>query len=155
MAMKASTPIGFQPWPPEFSETLKWQWMKRLSPTGSKPPSCREPWIKLALEPHPDSSFIRRNIPKLHEAIGKTIGVNFDPSHFFWQGVDISLAIRTLGETIFHVHAKDIAFDSCIVARNGVLDNKSYSRVAGTLLAISHGRLGHDELEVGNESSAL
>jgi len=39
-------------------------------------------------------------------------------------------------------NAKDIAFDSCIVARNGVLDNKSYSRVAETLLAISHGRLG-------------
>jgi len=145
------------PWPPEFSETLKWQWDEKVIPYWLEAAKfAGNHGIKLALEPHP--GFVVYNVEtflKLHEAIGKTIGVNFDPSHFFWQGVDISLAIRTLGETIFHVHAKDIAFDSCIVARNGVLDNKSYSRVAERSWLFRTVGWGHDELEWKRIVSAL
>src|SRR4029453_5496940 len=51
-------------------------------------------------------------------------------SHFFWQGMDPVVMIRALGEAIFHVHAKDVALDGAMVALNGVLDTKSYRKLA-------------------------
>ena len=56
------------------------------------------------------------------------IGVNFDPSHLFWQQADPVAAIRSLGPNIFHVHAKDCRIDRANTAQNGVLDYKSYTR---------------------------
>ena len=45
--------------------------------------------------------------------LGDTIGANLDPSHLFWQGIDVIEAIRVLGRerAIYHVHAKDTAID--------------------------------------------
>lgn len=37
----------------------------------------------------------------------EVVGANFDPSHLMWMGADPIAAIEALGETIFHVHAKD------------------------------------------------
>ena len=34
-------------------------------------------------------------------------GLNFDPSHLYWLGVDHLRAIREFGDRIFHFHAKD------------------------------------------------
>ena len=56
------------------------------------------------------------------------IGCNFDPSHLFWQQADPVAAIRALGDSIFHVHAKDCRIDAANTAVNGVLDAKSYTR---------------------------
>jgi sugar phosphate isomerase/epimerase len=39
------------------------------------------------------------------------VGLNFDPSHLVWQGIDIGRAIREFGSRIFHVHAKDERID--------------------------------------------
>ena len=47
---------------------------------------------------------------------------NLDPSHLMWMGADISTVIRTLGDAIFHVHAKDIRINDWIAARDGLLD---------------------------------
>jgi len=44
---------------------------------------------------------------RLRSIAGKSIGCNYDPSHMFWQGIDPIKAIRVLGDSIFHVHAKD------------------------------------------------
>ena len=49
-------------------------------------------------------------------------GVNFDPSHLFWQGMDPLACVRALGEAIFHVHAKDTGFQTSPLAVNGVLE---------------------------------
>jgi len=37
----------------------------------------------------------------------KTLGLNFDPSHLFWQQIDYLQAVRRFGERIHHTHAKD------------------------------------------------
>lgn len=34
-------------------------------------------------------------------------GLNFDPSHLFWQGIDYLWAVERFGSRIFHTHAKD------------------------------------------------
>ncbi len=84
---------------------------------------------------------------KLRLATARNIGVNFDPSHFFWQGVDVPAAIRVLGDAIFHVHAKDVAIDPHNVAINGVIDTKTYRRMAERSWLFRSVGWGHDELE--------
>lgn len=37
----------------------------------------------------------------------KGFGLNFDPSHLYWQQIDYLSCIRQFKERIFHVHAKD------------------------------------------------
>jgi sugar phosphate isomerase/epimerase len=63
----------------------------------------------------------------LREIGGEAIGVNFDPSHLFWQGMDPLVCARELGDAIFHVHMKDTWLDKPNIARTGVLDTKPYT----------------------------
>ena len=81
--------------------------------------------------------------------------MNFDPSHFFWQGVDVPTAIRALGNSIFHVHAKDVTIDSQNVAVNGVIDAKSYRQMAERSWLFRSVGWGHDALEWKRIVSAL
>lgn len=37
----------------------------------------------------------------------RSLGIEFDPSHLVWQGIDHLRALREYAERIFHVHAKD------------------------------------------------
>ena len=60
---------------------------------------------------------------KLRAAVGDTIGANFDPSHLFWQGIDIIAAIRYLKGAIYHFHAKDTKIDALNTGINGVLED--------------------------------
>jgi sugar phosphate isomerase/epimerase len=39
-----------------------------------------------------------------------------------WMGADIPTVIRTLGEAIFHVHAKDVRINRWVADHDGVLD---------------------------------
>jgi len=34
-------------------------------------------------------------------------GLNFDPSHLVWQGIDYLQAVEVFAKRIFHTHAKD------------------------------------------------
>ena len=118
------------PWPPEFSAMLAWQWKERVKPYWKDTARlCRAAGVRVAIEMHPN--FVAYNpetMMRLRDIAPRVIGCNFDPSHMFWQGVDIITAIRTLGDAIFHVHAKDCRIDRANVMRNGVLDAKSYTR---------------------------
>lgn len=41
----------------------------------------------------------------------KNFGLNFDPSHFVWQGMDYVGVLREFKEKLFHFHAKDARVD--------------------------------------------
>lgn len=46
---------------------------------------------------------------KLFEIIpSKNFGLNFDPSHYVWQGMDYVKTVHEFSDRIFHVHFKDI-----------------------------------------------
>ena len=145
------------PWPPEFLDVLEWQWEKKAIPYWREAGRfARDRGVKVALEAHP--GFIVYNVEsalKLRAACGTNVGINFDPSHFFWQGVDVPAAIRALGDAIFHVHAKDVALDRQNVAVNGVLDTKTYRRMAERSWLFRSVGWGHDELEWKRIVSAL
>ena len=145
------------PWPPEFLDVLEWQWEKKAIPYWCGAAHfAGEHGVKVALEAHP--GFVVYNVEtalKLRQAVGPNLGVNFDPSHFFWQGVDVPSAIRALGDSIFHVHAKDVALDRQNVAVNGVIDTKTYRRMAERSWLFRSVGWGHDELEWKRIVSAL
>jgi sugar phosphate isomerase/epimerase len=145
------------PWPPEFAEILEWQWEKKAVPYWKTATAfAGDHGVKIALEPHP--GFLVYNVEtalRLRAAAGTHLGVNFDPSHFFWQGVDVPTAIRALGDAIFHVHAKDVALDRQNVAVNGVIDAKSYRRMAERSWLFRSVGWGHDETAWKGIVSAL
>ena len=120
-------------WPPEYPELWAWQWNEVAIPYWKRATAFAEAHgiRRLAVEMHP--GFIVYNpvtALKLREAVGNTIGVNLDPSHLFWLGIDVPTAIRKLGSAIFHVHAKDCAINPVNLAIGGCLDGRPYQQVA-------------------------
>ncbi len=147
------------PWPPEFAETLRWQWEERAVPYWRE--QCelaRRHGVRIALEMHP--GFLVYNpetLLALRTATGPELGANFDPSHLFWQGIDPVKAIRQLADAgaLFHVHAKDTYVDRHNVFANGVLDAKSYEKVADRAWTFRTVGFGHGALDWREIVSAL
>ncbi|MBT4266682.1 MAG: sugar phosphate isomerase/epimerase [Deltaproteobacteria bacterium] len=68
--------------------------------------------VKFALEVHPtEIAYDFYSTEKLFEVFEKrpALGLNFDPSHLVWQGVDPKLFIREFADRVYHVHMKDAA----------------------------------------------
>ncbi len=97
------------PWPPDYSDLLKWQWDEIVAPYWVEHGKfAADHGVKIAIEMHP--GFVAYNpetMLKLRSIAGPSVGCNFDPSHLFWQQIDPVVAVRVLGDAIFHVHAKD------------------------------------------------
>ena len=114
-------------WPDDYPETLEWQWSERVLPYWAGAAAfAREHGVRVAIEPHP--GFVVYNTAtmlRLREAAGENVGVNFDPSHLFWQQIDPLASARALDGAIFHVHAKDTGFFAKRLARDGVLETRS------------------------------
>lgn len=144
-------------WPPEFAEMLEWQWTERLAPYWkSIAQAASAAGVKIALEAHPGFSVYNpETLLKLRSLTGDAIGINLDPSHLWWQGMDIPAAIRELGAAIHHFHAKDVAIDPANRSRNGVLDTKSYRQMEARSWVFRSVGWGHDELEWKRIVSAL
>ncbi len=144
-------------WPPEFAEALAWQWAERLVPYWrGLNQVARDAGVRVALEAHPGFCvYNTETMLTLRAQAGEHIGINVDPSHLWWQGVDIPTAIRALGEAIFHFHAKDVAVDPTNRARNGVLDTKSYTQMAERSWLFRSVGWGHGEAEWKAIVSAL
>jgi sugar phosphate isomerase/epimerase len=145
------------PWPPEYAEALAWQWEHRLIPYWREAtPFAAENNVKIALEAHPGFCVYNpETVLRLREAVGPNLGINLDPSHLWWQGIDIPAAIATLGDSIFHVHAKDVAINPTTRNVNGVLDTKSYLEMAKRSWIFRSVGWGHSELEWKQIVSAL
>jgi sugar phosphate isomerase/epimerase len=122
------------PWPDDFLAILEWQWNEVVIPYWQEAISFAKSHgiTRVGFEMHP--GFVVYNpetLLRLRSAVGPEIGANLDPSHLFWQGIDVVEAIKTLGreDAIFHFHAKDTYVDRRNVAVNGVLDTKHYGQV--------------------------
>ena len=121
-------------WPPEYSETLKYQWDECLVPYWKKAAKEAAEYgvTKIALELHPGFCVYNTStLLQLRSEAGDAIGANFDPSHLFWQGINPVEAIKQLKGAIYHFHAKDTKLDAHNVSVNGVLDTGSYGDILG------------------------
>lgn len=78
--------------------------------------------VKFALEVHPSEiAYDYYSTVKLLETFKgrKTLGLNFDPSHLQWQGIDPALFFRDFASSIYHVHIKDSSVK--LDGRSGIL----------------------------------
>ena len=119
------------PWPDDFTQILDYQWNEVLIPYWKKMAAfATEHGVKkIAFEMHPGFCVYNpETLVRLRDAVGDIIGANLDPSHLFWQGIDIEAAIRYLGEhnALYYFHAKDTKIDAINTAKFGVLDTKHY-----------------------------
>jgi sugar phosphate isomerase/epimerase len=112
-------------WPEDFLELLDWQWRERVIPFWSEMAELAkaEGVGQLCFELHPGMCVYNvSSFNRLRAAIGPIISANLDPSHFFFQGVDPLAVIRTLGDAIGYVHAKDARVEPYNLAVQGALD---------------------------------
>lgn len=78
--------------------------------------------VKLALEVHPtEIAYDYWSTKKLLEVFEyrPTLGINFDPSHLIWQGLDPAIFLFDFAERVYHVHVKDTKIN--LNGRNGIL----------------------------------
>ncbi len=117
------------PWPPEYLDLLAWQWERKVIPYWTRHAQfAKDHGVRIAIEMHPGFVvYSPETLLKLRHAVGNTVGCNYDPSHMFWQGIDPVKAIRVLGDSIFHVHAKDTQIYDSNLPKTGVLDTKKYT----------------------------
>ncbi|TPI58133.1 sugar phosphate isomerase/epimerase [Mesorhizobium sp. B3-1-3] len=115
-------------WPPETQIILKYQWEEKLIPFWTEIAALAKAneVERIALELHGNQCVY--NVPsllKLRQAVGPIVGANLDPSHLFWMGADPLAAAETLGEAIYHVHAKDTMLNRPVQATTSLLENGS------------------------------
>lgn len=117
---------------PEASQLLNWQWDEVAIPYWRDLAAYgRNLGIdRICIELHGHQLvYNTETLLKLREAVGETVGANFDPSHMMWMGGEPLTAIRQLGEAIFYVHAKDTRIDRANSNPNGLLETKPNARV--------------------------
>lgn len=117
-------------WPPDYLDVLEWQWSAVAVPYWTKAAAfaAMHGVSKIAIEAHP--GFLVYNpatLLRLRQAVGGVIGANFDPSHFFWQGIDPVMAVRKLEGAIHHVHMRDTALYPANAGTDGYLDTNHNS----------------------------
>ncbi len=80
------------------------------------------PQVMVCLELHPGVTiFSAAGFEALIPYIRRNIGLNLDPSHFWWQGIDPITVVETLGDRIGYAHGKDTLLYPERIRRKGVL----------------------------------
>jgi DNA-(apurinic or apyrimidinic site) lyase len=118
------------PWPTEHAEALEYQWDVGVDYWSEIAALADDHGVDVAIEMHPNMLVYEpHGMLKLRQATNDRIGANFDPSHLYWQGIDVTDAIRMLGaeDAIHHVHAKDTRVYEANARTKGVLDTAPYT----------------------------
>jgi sugar phosphate isomerase/epimerase len=114
-------------WLPDLEGIAESQWRDRVAPYWSEMSEFarrEHPDLVICFELHPGTYVYNVHTFTLIKELGSNLGVNLDPSHFFWQSMDPLLIIHALGDRIRHVHGKDTTINAHALALNGVLDNR-------------------------------
>ncbi|WP_324758254.1 sugar phosphate isomerase/epimerase family protein [Haloarcula sp. GH36] len=136
------------PWPSEHADAHEYQWEVATDYWGDLADHAAHHDVDVAIEMHPNMLVYEpRGMLKLREATNDHVGANFDPSHLYWQGIDVTEAIRLLGEegAIHHFHAKDTKVYDSEAREKGVLDTTAYTDEPNRSWLFRSIGYGHDE----------
>ncbi|RUT98995.1 sugar phosphate isomerase/epimerase [Mesorhizobium sp. USDA-HM6] len=132
-------------WPPECADILRYQWDDCIIPywrdlvTFSNNLGIG----RLCLELHGHQAVYNvQTLFRLRDAVGETVGANYDPSHPMWMGADPIAAVRKLGSAIYYVHAKDTRVEPIPAGIDGVLDARPphhYAERAWNYITLGYG----------------
>lgn len=114
--------------------------------------------VKFAVEVHPtEIAFDYYSTKKLLEVFEyrKALGINFDPSHLIWQGVNPTIFLMDFIDKVYHVHIKDTAVK--LDGRAGILGSHiafGDMRRGWNFVSPGHGDVNFDEIiRVLNENN--
>lgn len=106
--------------------------------------------IKFALEVHPtEIAYDYYTTCKLFEVFDRrpTLGLNFDPSHLVWQGMEAHVFISDFPDRIYHVHMKDAAVT--LDGRTGIIGSHlpfGDLRRGWNFRSLGHGDVNFEEI---------
>jgi len=118
------------PWPQEHADAHDYQWEVATEYWSDLAEHAAHHGVDVAIEMHPNMLVYEpHGMLELRDATNEYVGANFDPSHLYWQGIDVPAAIRLLGEhgAIHHFHAKDTKVYEDRAREKGVLDTTPYT----------------------------
>lgn len=110
----------------------------------------KENGVKFALEVHPgEIAFDYYTTEKL---LGKfkdnvTFGLNFDPSHLFWQGISPHTFLSDFRDRVYHVHMKDVAVT--LDGKSGILGSHiefGSMKRGWNFRSLGHGHVNFEEI---------
>jgi sugar phosphate isomerase/epimerase len=111
--------VGFPPVSPQMIEDGYKDFADRWNPIMDV---FDEVGVKFGLEVHPSEiAFDFWTTQRTLEAIGRrpAFGINFDPSHLYWQMMDPVEFVHAYGDRIYHMHVKESVRN--LNGRNGIL----------------------------------
>lgn len=114
-------------WLPDLERIADWQWRERVAPYWIEISALarrEQPRLQICFELHPGTFVYNFETFSRLRQLGSNLGVNLDPSHFFWQSIDPLAMIGALGDRIGHVHGKDTILHQHRLALNGMLDSR-------------------------------
>ncbi|MBZ9769210.1 sugar phosphate isomerase/epimerase [Mesorhizobium sp. CA6] len=120
-------------WPPECADIQRYQWDDCIVPYWRDLVGFANNLgiRKLCLELHGHQAVYNvQTLFRLRDAVGETVGANYDPSHPMWMGADPIAAVRKLGSAIYYVHAKDTRIEPIPAAVDGTLDARPPNQFA-------------------------
>lgn len=132
-------------WPPECADIQRYQWDECIIPYWRDLVKFSNNLGvgKLCLELHGHQAVYNvQTLFRLRDAVGETVGANYDPSHPMWMGADPIAAVRKLGSAIYYVHAKDTRVEPIPAAIDGVLDARPpnhYAERAWNYITLGYG----------------
>ncbi|MHB8061039.1 MAG: sugar phosphate isomerase/epimerase family protein [Ruminiclostridium sp.] len=106
--------------------------------------------VKFALEVHPtEIAFDYYTTERLLKAFDNrpTLGINFDPSHLIWQGVNPTIFLQAFIDKVYHVHMKDTAVN--LDGRSSILGSHltfGDMRRGWNFVSLGHGDVDFDKI---------
>ena len=134
-------------WPPPNLRLLQHPWTVAVDYWGDLAAEARGRGVRIAVEMH--ANQLVYGVPgllRLRDAVGDTVGANFDPSHLLWMGADPIAAVGALGDNssgaaIHHVHAKDTRIEdrAAVASRLETIPNERTDERAWNYVAVGTG----------------
>jgi sugar phosphate isomerase/epimerase len=132
---------------PDFRDAYRWQWEQKVLPYWrSAAEVASKHGVRLAIEPHPATVVYNwETFARLRAEVGPVIGMNYDHSHLWWQGIDPLLLIERAGDAIHTVHIKDTVIKSHALSLSGALSAADYDDPDGRPWHFATPGYGHSE----------
>jgi sugar phosphate isomerase/epimerase len=114
-------------WLPDLEKIADWQWRERVLPFWREMGEFiahEHPGLLICFELHPGTYVYNTNTFGMIREVSPNLGVNLDPSHFFWQGMDAIAVVKAVGDRIGHAHGKDTLEIPANKAQNGMLESR-------------------------------
>jgi len=130
--------------PKRWEEAYRWQWEECVLPYWETVGRlAAEHDVVVCLEPMAgDVVYNLATFLRLREHAGEHILCHVDPSHLWWQGIDIAEFCAALTGAIGFAHAKDVSFAPSVLRLEGLLpscDYDDWDQRSWSMRALGHG----------------